>query len=211
MANRVLTTVDDCPLVGGRLCVDFVNTTGARAGFSPRERLSSYSDLIVWSRRVEILKPKRASLLLGLTGRRPRLASRALADAIAFRESCYRIFLAITLHRKPAVKDLKLLNNTLVFWSSRRQLVCTATGARWSWLERPIVLDCVLGPIADSAAHLLTSTELSRLKKCGECDWLFVDTSKNSSRRWCKDTCANRVKSRTYYRRHRRRTSALRK
>ena len=55
--------------------------------------------------------------------------------------------------------------------------------------------------LALSAVELLCSSELARLAKCGDCDWLFLDTSKNKSRRWCKKTCGDRVKSRAYYRR----------
>ncbi|MFS0885996.1 CGNR zinc finger domain-containing protein [Aeromicrobium sp. 179-A 4D2 NHS] len=27
--------------------------------------------------------------------------------------------------------------------------------------------------------------KLGRVKRCGRCPWLFVDRSKNASRRWC--------------------------
>ncbi|MCK4450409.1 MAG: CGNR zinc finger domain-containing protein, partial [Anaerolineae bacterium] len=34
------------------------------------------------------------------------------------------------------------------------------------------------------------------------CDWLFVDASKNHSRRWCSmNMCGSRVKARRYYQR----------
>ena len=39
MRQPAFTPVEQVPLVGGRLCLDFVNTTGARSGSRPRERL----------------------------------------------------------------------------------------------------------------------------------------------------------------------------
>ena len=44
-----------------------------------------------------------------------------------------------------------------------------------------------------------------RLKICpaDDCQWAFVDTSRNRSRRWCAmEVCGNRSKTRAYRRRH---------
>jgi predicted RNA-binding Zn ribbon-like protein len=66
----------------------------------------------------------------------------------------------------------------------------------------------MLWPVARSAADLLTSAEeLARVGQCADdrgCGWLFFDTSRNHSRRWCamKD-CGNRAKARRHYRRQR--------
>jgi predicted RNA-binding Zn ribbon-like protein len=60
-------------------------------------------------------------------------------------------------------------------------------------LERP------LWPIAVAAVDLLRSGPLDRLKACEECPWLFLDTSRNRSRRWCSmDDCGSRRKMRRY-------------
>jgi predicted RNA-binding Zn ribbon-like protein len=62
----------------------------------------------------------------------------------------------------------------------------------------------LLGPIAWSAAELLTSEQLPSLRECaGEaCGWLFLDLSKNHSRRWCAmNDCGGREKARRYYQR----------
>ena len=54
------------------------------------------------------------------------------------------------------------------------------------------------------AARLLTSPERERVRECGDalCGWLFVDSSRNLSRRWCNmQGCGNRNKARRFYRR----------
>jgi len=59
-----------------------------------------------------------------------------------------------------------------------------------------VSLEAILWPIAGSAGELLTSDDL------GTCRWMFVDRSKNRSRRWCDlKVCGNRTKARKLYRR----------
>jgi predicted RNA-binding Zn ribbon-like protein len=51
----------------------------------------------------------------------------------------------------------------------------------------------------------MTSEELARVSSCGAdtCRWLFLDTSRNHSRRWCDmKVCGNRMKARRFQARH---------
>jgi predicted RNA-binding Zn ribbon-like protein len=62
----------------------------------------------------------------------------------------------------------------------------------------------MLAPIVKSAADLLLSDMLDRVKQCegDPCGWLFLDTSRNRSRRWCSmEDCGNRAKARRFYQR----------
>jgi predicted RNA-binding Zn ribbon-like protein len=86
-----------------------------------------------------------------------------------------------------------------------------AGGERWRWrwagdAESEPALDRVLWPVARSAAELLTSDDLAAVRECAapDCRWLFLDRSRNRSRRWCAmATCGNRSKARRHYRRGR--------
>ena len=63
-----------------------------------------------------------------------------------------------------------------------------------------------LWPVVRSAADLLTGPSLERVKRCpGEgCGWLFLDTSRNGSRRWCDmASCGNRARVRAFAARQR--------
>ena len=65
----------------------------------------------------------------------------------------------------------------------------------------------MLWPIALSAASVFGSDEVSRLKQCGgaSCGWLFLDTTRNHSRQWCRMAdCGNVAKVRRFRRRQRR-------
>ena len=53
---------------------------------------------------------------------------------------------------------------------------------------------------AGSALRLTTSLGDGRMKICPNCEWLFVDRSKNKSRAWCDmAVCGNRTKARLHY------------
>ena len=95
-----------------------------------------------------------------------------------------------------------------------QSLPTSATGAAdantapryvWSWDTDKLRLDQPIWAIVRSAADLLTSAELLRsVRQCGadDCQWLFLDTSKNRSRQWCSMTsCGNREKARRHYER----------
>ena len=57
---------------------------------------------------------------------------------------------------------------------------------------------------AMSALRLISPTRSGALKICPNCEWLFLDRSKNRSRAWCDmAVCGNRVKARLHYHRKR--------
>ncbi|HTV68391.1 MAG TPA: CGNR zinc finger domain-containing protein [Rhizobiaceae bacterium] len=63
--------------------------------------------------------------------------------------------------------------------------------------------------LAVSALSLLEPQTTRRIKICANCNWLFVDRSRNSSRMWCDmKVCGNRQKAKRHYQRHRRGTDA---
>jgi predicted RNA-binding Zn ribbon-like protein len=84
------------------------------------------------------------------------------------------------------------------------QLVPKGKCCEWSWIAQDDVLDRMLWPVIRSAADLLTSQDLWSVKICASdsCNWLFLDTSKNQSRRWCDmKSCGNRAKVHRHYER----------
>ena len=74
----------------------------------------------------------------------------------------------------------------------------------WSWTLATDELDAMLAPVIESAAELLTSVERVRIGECESttCGRLFLDRSRNRSRRWCDmAVCGNRTKARRHYQR----------
>jgi len=198
--RRAFQGVQTVPLVGGLLCLDFVNSTGARRSGAPRERLRSPGDLLTWARRTRILSAGGRLPFERLLRRRPREADAGLARVLELRECLYRTFVASIAGDAPRASDLALLQR----WADRvaccRRLAWRGQRLRWEWTAETD-LEALCGPVVHSAVELMAEGRLSVLKKCGECDWLFMDGTKNQSRNWCKKACRDRVKSRRYYRR----------
>lgn len=187
-----------------RLCLDFANTANWHASAQPVEELTSYADLVGWAVRVGLLSAGEGERLLGAAAQQPADAHAALAQAVALREAIYRIFSAVAAGRTPEPADLTLLNNWFANGLGRLQVTQSAGSFGWQWQEAAAAFEGMLWPVAHSAAELLISAELDRVKECPDergCGWLFFDTSRNRSRRWCSmDSCGNLAK----VRRHRR-------
>ncbi len=191
---------------GGRFCLDFANTLRRRLTARPVELLTTYADLVSWGRAAGLFEAGEDGRLLREAARRPREAQAVLERAVALREVIHRIFSAAAGGHAPRREDLAALNAALAEAMGELRLV--AEGARFGWgsVGDPPVLERPLWSVVRSAAELMTSDELEAVRKCGasECAWLFMDQSKNRSRRWCDmRICGNRAKARRHYRRRR--------
>lgn len=186
-----------------RLCLDFANTAHWHASDNPEETLKTYADLATWARERGILTDSETRALRREVQGRPVEGEAALKKAIALREAVYRLFSAFAHGRPPATTDLETLNGVLAETLSHSRLFWTEPKFAWGWKTNGKALDRMLWPVARSAADLLTSEKLSRVGECADergCGWLFLDLSRNHSRRWCdmKD-CGNVAKARRHY------------
>jgi len=193
--------IETFDLVGGRLCLDFTNTIGCQFEPERSEKLWSYQHLLIFARRVGMLGPAEERALAEEAARRPAEADRVIAEAHRLRDALFALFYPDQPNRDEA---LAVLNRHVVCARARQVLVSSDGGFGFAFrpddamdLERP------LWPIALSGAELLTSPGLARVRACSNdptCTWLFVDESKNHSRRWCSmRDCGNRVKAKRHY------------
>lgn len=192
---------------GGELCLDFANTAQWHASGHPMETLTSFEEFVRWGRRVRLLDRAGAEGLLGEARRRPGEARAALKRVIVVREVLYRVIVALLLREPPREKDVALLNRQLRSSLVHARLAPTSGGFAWTWARDRRRLDWLLWPILDSAADLLTSDRRTRIGQCADdrgCGWLFLDATKNRSRRWCAmGDCGNRAKARRHRERRR--------
>ena len=199
----------DLKLAAGELCLDFANTVEWHASDAPQERLTDYASLVSWSREVGVVDDAGERRLRREAARHPAQAGRAWRQAIAVREMLYRVFVALIHGRPVDATDLGRLNRTLSDTLGHLRVEHEGDGLEWRWVGSPQDLRQMLWPIVHSAADLLTSDRRARLGQCADdrgCGWLFLDTSKNRSRRWCDmGDCGNRAKARRHYQRSRRR------
>lgn len=199
--------LDQLELAGNVLCLDFANTVNTRP--TPRrDYLASYPDLVAWS---------------GYAGGLPaaavaRLQTRAtdadvvLGDAHRLRDTVYAVFSAIAAGRRPGRAELDRLSYAYANALAHVSIAPASDGDRvpgagryaLTWSVGPDQLDAPLWPVAHSAGELLLSGPLERIGECPSCGWLFLDTSRNGTRRWCSmATCGSRDKMARYHRRRR--------
>jgi predicted RNA-binding Zn ribbon-like protein len=187
----------------GWLCLDFANTVGWHASNSPEESLNKYADLIEWSAERGIISGDAKDALLRKCEEKPIEAQAVLEKAREVREDIYRM-LSDTAHGRPIkIIDLKGFNKALASMLSHSRLVPYEGGLRWDWDSHPDKLDSVIWPIVKSTVDLMTSEAIKRVGQCADergCGWLFWDSSRNRSRRWCDmSDCGNRAKVRRFY------------
>jgi predicted RNA-binding Zn ribbon-like protein len=204
---EVTRTPRELPIVGGHLAVDFANTVDDPEGHERYDHAGTYPELVGWSARIGILRPDQADELLKAAGEHPRATSAALKRAHLLRRILNETFSEIAAANSELVDDARE-RTPAAYWAELRPFVADAirhaelVGAHATYeLSWPVTarLDALLWPIAVAAADLLTAPQLSRLKKCGGCPWVFLDQSKNFSRRWCAmEDCGTHEKIRRY-------------
>jgi predicted RNA-binding Zn ribbon-like protein len=181
--------IRELPIVGGHLALDFANTVDDPLGRQRWDHITAYPDLLAWSVRTGVLTGAEAE---GLQSVDPRAAARVMRSAREFRDALNATFGALATGGSPAGgwRALRPYGKEAI---ARAEL---ADGRLvWSFTEPA----SPLWPVADAAYRLLTGPETGRLKRCVACPWLFLDRSKNGSRRWCSmQYCGTDEKIRRY-------------
>jgi predicted RNA-binding Zn ribbon-like protein len=188
------------------LCLEFVNTVSERWGSNSHEWLSSYANLAAWAHLAGLLSADQARALLTQAESTPNAAEAVLHRALDLRDAIYRLVSAHAAGQPMATADIARLNREIPNAFQRLRLARDEDHLAWRWPEDPAELDAFLWPVVRSAAELLTSPDLERTGECDNptCGWLYLDTSKNHSRRWCDmASCGNTAKARSFYQRKR--------
>jgi predicted RNA-binding Zn ribbon-like protein len=199
---------------GGHPAPDLVNTLDNRflEGGSI-ELLGNYADLLRFAQQAKLLSVRHASLLAGAAneGASGRDAAvQALESARELREATAAALYAAVDGRVPAAAAIRMLEGYFLDASRHRQLKWnrsakrspTPSGANWVWGRSETELALPVWMLSQAVSELTTSTLLGRLRACGSetCRWLFLDTSKNHTRRWCDmKICGNRMKARRFH------------
>ena len=212
-SGRAVSTV---PLEGGHLALDFVNTLGGLRDEPPspdNELLDSYEDLVVWSVRLGVISEADGETLLRAARADEKGARHAHTRARELRELVYAIFRPIADGAEAPEDLLDELRDAERNALASAHLAPAGADApqgamRWTWPPPRELADPLL-PITHAAVELLTTGPLGHLKICGNCRWLFLDQSRNHSRRWCSmDECGTQMKQRRFVERRRRRSAS---
>jgi predicted RNA-binding Zn ribbon-like protein len=181
------------------VALDFVNTLDDRyAPGGPHELLPFYADLIRFCRQATILTHAEAARLSVLSG---ASQEKALRSAIELRELLARVFYRWVEGRSPAAEDRIALEQWSAACARHRELRWKNEHFEWTWKALAADAEAPALLLAQRGLDLLIGDEPPRLHTCASetCRWLFLDTSKNRTRRWCDmKICGNRAKARRY-------------
>ena len=187
------------------LCLGFANTLSWRGSANPAEELEDFDKLATW---LETSAGFAAGGLKGVRaaahGRRKDKAAQLFAEAIALRETIYRLFSALAAGHAVSDGDFAALRKALAAAPQRTELV--RADGRYGWRVGTLRLAApdLLASVLWSAADLMLTADRRRVRQCAneKCLWLFVDNSKTGTRRWCDmGSCGNRAKAQRHYHR----------
>jgi predicted RNA-binding Zn ribbon-like protein len=188
-------------LVAGHPVLDFVNTLDWRFRSTGSEELiSGYDDLLRFTEQCRLLSRSEARQICATA--QSRVCRRVLASARRFREVLATVLYSVIENRSPAEVSLRRLSSYFHDAQDARIMGWGKGHLIWT-LNHRHAPEFLLWKLSIEAASLLASKESSKIRACSnpECRWLFLDTSRNHSRRWCDmKLCGNRIKARRFRR-----------
>ena len=184
--------------IAGAVALDFANTVGGSREKPTHDHVTRYADLIEFSRQADLLTPRQAAALIERAKADPTAALGVLERGVRLRDTIWSVF---PLDRgDPKPRDLAVISEEAARAAAHMRLDRRADGFVWNWTDE-LDLERVLWPIARSASDLLTAPEHVAVRECESetCSWLFLDRTRNHSRRWCDmGDCGNRAKARRF-------------
>ncbi len=181
-------------LIGGQLCLDFVNTISYRNKDKAHDWLDHTENIAIWAVETNILNQKEVKEL-SLKLKHEKKYQKQIIRLKEIRAMIYGIFTRIINNKTPLKKDMVLFNTLMGETMSRLSVThehgkfyLQSPGRQNSFLK-------IQDAIIKSVVETLTKSDLTRIKQCSACFWLYEDKSKNRSRRWCvMEDCGNRHK-----------------
>jgi predicted RNA-binding Zn ribbon-like protein len=189
----------DYEFLGGNLALDFANSVHNHGTADPGDDLKTAADLVEWAAQAGLLRDAETHQLRKAPADEVRFRS-----TLALRELLCEIFSRAARGKRPEPETLQAFQSFYQSAIRHAEFQLAGNHYRLTWPEKAHPLERVLQEIVRSAADLLTSEALTRVRQCsGEtCSWLFVDTSRNGLRRWCDmKACGNRAKVQRFRRR----------
>lgn len=192
-------------LVAGHPALDFANTLDYRYDAARRvELLPDFEAFVAFARQTECISDAESRRLLAATGGAE--AESAIRRVRALREAVYFLFLSAVRRRAPGRAYLQTYNRICSEIVRPGSLCWYAGQFSMRHIDVAAFPTAPLLPLIEGANTLLTSEDAAHIRECSDesCRWLFLDHSKNHSRRWCSmQICGNRFKAKRFYERSR--------
>lgn len=187
-------------LIAGNPALDLVNTLDWRFRESGAEELlPDYQQLVDFAEESALLDAKRARQLKRNAD--SSAANRVLEQVRALREVLADLIYAGLDGVDASSTSMQTLEKFLREARAQARLVRNGTRLQWDWAGAESKAEFPLWLLTRAASRLMLSENVEKVRACAnpECRWLFLDTSKNHTRRWCDmKLCGNRMKARRF-------------
>jgi predicted RNA-binding Zn ribbon-like protein len=187
-------------LIAGHTALDLVNTLDWRFRESGSEELlASYEDVVHFVEQAELIDAKRARHLS--RSAQSFAGSRTLEQVRALREALADLIYSGLDEHDVSSASLRTLEKFLQEARAHTRLARHGARLQWDWDGAEAKPEFPLWALTRAASRLMLSENVEKVRACAnpDCRWLFLDTSKNHTRRWCDmKICGNRMKARRY-------------
>lgn len=202
---KPLPGILNLPILGERPSLDFVNTIDWRLDPErSRDTLTFYSDLLAFVLRLNLVSIETYTELSERSAAAPSTAERSIADARAFRDALTSLIDTVAA-RPEKNQPGQPKPDALAIIDAARRRAHESESLVWNYDRLTLLpqpeeegFDLPWLLLVRDAEELLRSPQASRIRICAAegCGWVFVDTSKNGTRRWCSmKLCGNREKA----------------
>ncbi|GAA1293023.1 CGNR zinc finger domain-containing protein [Saccharothrix xinjiangensis] len=187
-ATGVRPPWQEAHFIGGHPVLDLSNTVFSRAHpVEDGELLRAPSDVLTWCASA------------GLFEESPHLAEATASGLVpevrAVRERAWAVFSAVARGEAAPAEPLGALlerAGTGVRSGRVRQVDAGLGRVTADWASPGAIPEA----LSLLAVHALFTLPVERVRACGRCGWLFLDSSRGGRRRWCSmSTCGNREKA----------------
>lgn len=187
-------------LVGGQSSLDLINTLAWPGTAREHDWFEPPTNVTLWAVEVGLIDEHTRRRLHATVSRAANGWKPQVAAVRRIRDILRQVIAPVARGQAPSRRSIDELNRLLGSACSRRHL--DRDTLDWSWSE-PGTLEALMAPVVWNGGHVLSSIDPERLGHCPSCGWLFHDTTRNRSRRWCDmGDCGSRDKALRYYHRH---------
>ena len=181
-------------LVGGHAALDFLNTVSDVEKSRQHTRLETWNDYLGWMAAAKVEQSQPVS--------GPKTShSATLANLHELREVSYSIFSALAAGNTPNDKVLEKLQTFIKDAYEYADLTVERGELRWKLRKKDRALH--VHRLVLLIDDFIRTADFRRLRECGRCTWLFLDTGRGHGRKWCDmRKCGNRAKSESFRSKH---------
>jgi predicted RNA-binding Zn ribbon-like protein len=187
-------------LHAGHPALELVNTLDLRFSAQTVDLIPTYKDLLRLTTQLQLLTVEQGRKLGRTVGAEE--ARRVLASTAELREALAKVLYGRIDGTRLPSGQIQVLEQQFHAAALHRRLLAGKSHLDWSWYGVERKAEIPLWMLAQAASVLLVSSDAELIKDCGDptCRWLFLDVSKNHTRRWCDmKTCGNRMKARRHH------------